>query len=80
MYKPVLESVVKNYGITINYVEYDLLSQEDKAIISSLDDKLKEFGTPYTIITKKGKIIDEIGEYVEEAELVSKLKTNKIIK
>ena len=42
--------------------------------------KLSEgFGTPLSIITKKGKVIDCIGGYVNRASLIEILKTNKMI-
>ncbi len=80
MYKSVLNSVVKNYGITINYIEYDKLSQTDRDTLKGLDTIFESFGTPLTVITKKGKVVDSITQYVEESELVKVLKENKMIK
>lgn len=78
-YKEVLNEVVYTEDINIYYLEYDPLKDADKNKIKALNQAFNSFSTPYTIITKNGKIIDSIKTYVDAEELISKLKENKVI-
>lgn len=79
-YKPIISKVANENNIKIYYLEYDVLSSEDKEKISKLNKKFENFSTPYTLVTKKSKILAEKVGYQEEADLVKLLKENKIIK
>ena len=93
IYKPVYNAVAEKYGIDIYYFnsdsydakEYQKIMNLGLTIPAECNSSAKEtllsegFGTPLTIITKKGKTIDCISGYVNRAKLIKKLSDNKII-
>lgn len=79
-FKPVAEEVIKDENVEIYWFDIDNISQEDYASLGKAYSDLKEFGTPYTIITRNGKKIDEISGYVEKKDLIAKLKKVGVIK
>lgn len=80
LFKPVISDAAEKYDIDIYYIEYDTITSADKNKIIALDDKLSSFGTPYTIVSEKGKIVDEISGYVGSEEFEQFLLDNGFIK
>ncbi len=93
MFKPVYNAVANKYNIDIYYFNSDGYDKDEYEKIVNLDltvpakcnskgveFKLSEgFGTPLTLYTKNGKIIDCISGYVDRQTLVEKLKNVKMI-
>jgi predicted bacteriocin transport accessory protein len=56
--KPILNSIIKeNENLVMNYIEYDLLSADEKAIVNEflVANVDKDWGTPTMLIVKNGK-------------------------
>jgi predicted bacteriocin transport accessory protein len=62
--KPLLRSIIRSEEVVINYIEYDLLSSEERSIVSPFLDAniIPEgedgWGTPTMIVVNDGKVID----------------------
>ena len=58
--KPVLDNMVVEYNFVYEYIDTDTLrsSQMDE-ILKTINVTSKEFGTPYLLVVKDGKIIDK---------------------
>ena len=92
-FKPVYNAIAEKYGIDIYYFDSDSYNTSDYTKIINMDltvpakcssdateFKLSDgFGTPLTIFTKKGKIVDCIGGYSNRESLLEILKNNEII-
>ena len=93
-YKPVYNEVANKYNLDIYYFDSDSYDKSEYSKIlnsglnipaSCTDTKKEEplsngFGTPLTLYTKNGKVIDCISGYVDEDNLVKKLKSVGLIK
>lgn len=93
IYKPVYNAVAEKYGLDIYYFDSDNYNSKEYQKILKLgltipaecnstgeESLLSDgFGTPLTLITKKGKTIDCISGYVNRETLVAKLTENKLI-
>ena len=93
IYKPVYNAVAEKYAIDIYYFDSDSYDADEYQKVLKLGLKIpaecnssgKEsllsdgFGTPLTILTKKGKTIDCISGYVDRDTLITKLTENKLI-
>lgn len=93
IYKPVYNAVAEKYNVDIYYFDSDSYDAEEYEKVLKLGLKIpaecnssgKEallsdgFGTPLTILTKKGKTIDCISGYVDRDTLIAKLTENKLI-
>lgn len=94
MYKPVYNDVAREYKLDIYYFnsqtfdskEYEKIMNSGLMIPKACNNQGKDiplsdgFGTPLTLFTKNGKVIDCISGYVGEDALVAKLKTVGLIK
>lgn len=94
LYKPVFNEVASEYELNIYYfdsaiyneTEYNKVMNSGLKIPKSCTDTGKAellsegFGTPLTLFTKNGKVIDCISGYVGKDTLVSKLKSVGLIK
>jgi len=94
IYKPVYNAVAEKYGIDIYYFNSDSYDSKEYEKVLKLGLKIPAecnstgeesllsdgFGTPLTLITKKGKTIDCISGYVNRETLIAKLAENKLIK
>lgn len=92
-FKPVYNAVAEKYDIDIYYFDSDTYDSDEYKKVINMDltvpakcssegteFKLSEgFGTPLTLLTKKGKVIDCISGYVNRNSLKEKLKTNSLI-
>ena len=81
MYKPVVESVQSKYeDLSIYWFHTDKLSNADYSTLSGTYDISDTFkGTPYTMLTYHGVLIDYISGYVDEDTLVQFLIDNGVI-
>ena len=92
-FKPVYNALAYKYDIDIYYFDSDSYDEKDyKKIINigltipskcssdGQEFKLSDgFGTPLTIFTKNGDVVDCLSGYVARASLVEKLKSNGMI-
>lgn len=93
-FMPVFNTVAKEYKLDIYYFdslkfeekEYNKIMNAGLKVPASCSENGKEaklesgFGTPLTIFTKKGKVVDCISGYNTKADLTKKLKTVGMIK
>ena len=93
-FKPVYNAVAEKYNVDIYYFDSDNYNSSDYTKIVNMnlvvpakcssagkEFKLSEgFGTPLTIFTKNGSIVDCIGGYKDRASLIDILKKNEIIR
>ena len=79
---PILEEIVEEYGITINYFNTDALSKTEVSDFYSSSElyKNKKFGTPAMIITNDKKIVKSSIGYKDKDAAVDWLKEAGIIK
>ena len=80
-YEPVIEEIKKDYpDLKIYWFHTDELSSTEYTTLSTTYDIEESFsGTPYTMLTYHGNLINYISGYVDEEELVKFLKDNKVI-
>lgn len=78
---PILEEIIEEYGINVNYFNTDALSEAEVSNFYNSAElfKSREFGTPSMIITNNGKIVKYSIGYKEKDEAVKWLKDSKII-
>lgn len=87
--KPALNSIGKDYGLTINYLNLtDLTEDERNAFYGSLSDikyndpdfiESGSFGTPLTLTVKNGKVIDYISGERTISQLTREFKKQGLI-
>lgn len=87
--KPTLNSIAKDYDLTINYLnitkisedEYTSFSESLKTIEYNDPDFIEDgsFGTPLTLIVKDGKVIDYISGQRTKSQLVREFKKSGLI-
>ncbi len=79
-FTPVIEALSKDYSFKYEYINTDDISSSG---LSKLLDKLgideSEFGTPYLVIAKDGKILAEQSGYLDREPLFNFLKENSVI-
>lgn len=83
--QPIMKAVVNEYNLTVHYLNTDNLTNENMSYIFKLDEKLfgengKNFGTPTTLIVKKGEIVDSVIGLTQNKDLVTFFKENGFIK
>ena len=92
-FKPVYNAVSEKYNVDIYFfdslsydeTEYEKITNMDLTVPAKCSSEGKEyklsdgFGTPLTLFTKKGKVVDCISGYVNRSSLIDKLKTNNMI-
>ena len=93
LFMPVYNAIAEKYDINVYYFDSDNYDSKEYKKIINLDltvpskcsstgteFKLSDgFGTPLTIFTQKGKVIDCISGYVNRSALIEKLKSVKMI-
>ena len=79
-FKPVVKEVIGEEKADIYWFDVDTVTQDEYSSLGEAYSDLKDFGTPYTLITQNGKKIDEISGYVEKSTLIAKLKTVGVLK
>lgn len=92
-FKPVYNAVAEKYDLDVYYFDSDNYDSKEYSKIINMDltvpakcsaegteFKMSDgFGTPLTIFTKKGKIVDCISGYVNRSSLIETLISNKLI-
>lgn len=78
---PILEEIIEEYGITVNYFNTDALSETEVSDFYSSSSLFKsdKFGTPTLLLTKNSKIIKYNIGYMEKEATINWLKDAKII-
>ena len=77
---PVVQKIIKDYGIYISYLNTDNFSEEDTNTFVNSDERFKEgFGTPMLLLVGDGKILDMIDGATDTAHYLDFLKTYKFI-
>lgn len=93
LFKPVYNTVAEEYNLDIYYFDSDSYNKDEYAKIMNMgltlpatcnngtEKKLSDgFGTPLTIFTKNGKVVDCISSgYMNKSALITKLKTVGLI-
>lgn len=83
MFKESINSALRDYNFNVYYVDLareDVTDEQREKLYAS--DKYfteEEWGTPLNLLYKDGKRIDVLNGYVDENDLVSFLKENKVI-
>ena len=80
-YKPVIERLAEEEGFKLYFFETDALSSEDSEIVET-EYEFETFDNlvPFTFIVKEGEVIAENTGFGGEAEVVTFLKDNGVIK
>ena len=92
-FKPIYNAVAEKYEVDIYYFDSDNYNSSDYNKIVNMDltvpskcssdgkeFKLSDgFGTPLSIFTKNGEVVDCISGYINRSSLIEKLKSNNII-
>lgn len=69
---PILENLIYQYKVEINYLNTGNLSDEDRKKIMESNDYFKEgFGTPLMLVVQDGKIVDKIDGLVTKDSYIS---------
>ena len=78
---PVIQKLIKDYSIYINYLNTDEFSEDDNnTFIKSDEEKFKEgYGTPMLLLVGDGKILDFVDGATDTAHYIEFLKTYKFI-
>ncbi len=79
-FRPKVNQVVYTTDATVYWLEYDQLNGADRNKFQNLNEKFKEFGTPYTVFVKNGEIIDELIGDVGAKNFYNALVNNNLAK
>lgn len=72
---PILENIIYEDNVKINYINSDNLSSEDNATLINSDDDFSEgYGTPLLFVVGKGEIKDKIEGLVDKETYKSFIK------
>ena len=83
--EPIMKQVATEHELNIFYLNANELTAKDSSTLFALDEKIfgkdgKEFGTPTTLIVKKGKIVEGSVGLMQKADLVKFLTKHEFIK
>ena len=79
--KPIMENIVFEYGVEINYLNTDELDDDDVSKLISSNEYFSEgFGTPLTLIVKDNQIVDKAVGETSKADMVNMFKEQSLIK
>ena len=81
-FKPILFKVAEEQDIIINYINYNEIEEleELEAYLTQFEVFQSEWGTPLTLITQNGKVLDTLGGYSSDVQFLKFLKENELIK
>lgn len=73
MYMPIIEEIVKEKKISIQYIDTETLTSEEFNELSTKNAYLKKnnWGTPTTLLMLGNRVLDSIGGYVEKETVLS---------
>lgn len=78
--KPITDSLEEEFNLDYHRIDTSELSNIELAkVLKTLEIDYEDFGTPYIVIVKDGKKIDEHVGYTDEDVLFELFKDNKII-
>lgn len=79
-YKPVMEEVKEEYGLNLYWFEINLMTSKDyKGLTKTYKLPSYTEATPYTVITKNGKVIDDVQSALGKEALVEFLTNAGVI-
>lgn len=78
-YKPVLEELIDNYDVEINYVEIDKVDQDEVAKLNTdfLDESLE--WTPTTYVVVEGEVVYEESNVIRYTDLITLFREHSFI-
>lgn len=81
-YQPVMNEIIKSYDIDMYYVDIAYFDEGDYNTLINSSKYLKEneWGTPTTLVFKKGKFVEAFSGYAEKSTIVDFLKSTGVIK
>lgn len=78
--EPITDSLKKEYNLKYNYINVDEISNNQlKRILKLFGRDLDTFGTPYIVIARNGKVIDEQSGFADEDVIFDFFKRNELI-
>lgn len=78
---PILDKIESESDLKYHYIDTDKLSEDELIKILGLFNKeIEKFGTPYLVVVKDGKVVNEHLGYAEQPVIEKFLKENSIIK
>lgn len=81
LYMPILEEVVEEEKIAINYIDTETLTEDEFNELSRTNKYLKKnnWGTPTTLFMLGDRIVDSIGGYVEKDSVLEFIKDRVVV-
>lgn len=80
LFKPYLDLMHDKFELDYLYVNTnELTSSVFKKLLKDVGVNESEFGTPYTIVVKEGKVVDSLNGYVDDADLLKFLKSHNFV-
>lgn len=80
LFKPILDSMSEHYDFEFLYVNTNELTNSTfNKLLNQINVDSEDFGTPYTIVVRDEKVIDSLGGYVNEPELLDFLIENGFV-
>lgn len=77
MFQPLLDYMKETYEFDYLYIDTEKLTEKGlNEILEKLNIDPEDFGTPHTSLIEGGKVVDEIGGYVDEQKLLQFLIKN----
>lgn len=81
LFHPSLDFMHEQYGFDYIYINTNnLTSSVLSKLLSDIGVSESEFGTPMTLVVKKGKVVDSLNGFSDEDELLNFLKKNSFVK
>ncbi len=78
--EPVTETLKQEYQLTYHHINTDKFSTNQlKKILDKFGVDSKTFGTPYIVITKNGKVVDQLSGYADENVVFQLFQKNELI-
>ena len=75
LFQPIFDYYANKYEFTYQYIDTEKVANKHfNQILDKLLIDAGDFGTPLVVFVKEGKVIDKISGYVDERELLNKLK------
>lgn len=81
-YQPVMNEIIKSTNLMMYYVDISKFADEDHTTLIESASYLKEtnWGTPTTLVFKKGKFVEAFSGYAEKEEIMKFLKSTGAVK
>lgn len=80
LFQPIFDYYAEKYDIQYTYIDTDnLISRDLKKILTDVNIKEDEFGTPLVAFVKNNEVIETINGYVSEKELLEILKNHSYV-